>query len=633
VSLFEELKRRNVFRVAIAYAVVAWLVLQVADVVLNNIEAPDWIFQVLMLMFAIGLPLALVFAWVYEMTPDGIRRENDIDRSQSITPNTGRKLDRVISIALAVAVSYLLVDKLWLSAQDLGSTPPPVATDVAGELAPGPATATGVTDSGAESGVLSIAVLPFVNMSADADNEYFSDGISEELLNVLVKVSTLHVASRTSAFAYKDKDLPVSQIASELQVNHILEGSVRKAGNRVRITAQLIDGRSDRHLWSETYERELDDIFEIQEEISNAIVDALKIALDVNEVQAMERAQRPTDNLEAYEIFLQGRHLWRLRTAENIRSAIALFKKAVALDPQFAAAWESLAGATGSLSSWTQDPEEGTLDEAIVYARKALELDPTRAEARAIVGEYHGEHRQWAELMDEYRRVVADAPNSGMLHMWRGEILHNLGYTDAALDELLTAYELDPALGVVSNVMVYVSQGAGRYDLTLKHLGIARELGLEQTATRNAAPLFMMRGELEPLIEYYGWNEDDMPLCLRAIRDPAAEPELKAALLRLDLTSMEQLTAITGPLVTSLDLCYTRVGLDDEAVAMLGNIIRTQDWYVINKFWQRDEGTRRLRQNPHFKALVQEMGLVDYWREHGWPDLCRADGTDDFACD
>jgi hypothetical protein len=214
VSLFEELKRRNVFRVAIAYAVVAWLVLQVADVVLNNIEAPDWIFQVLMLMFAIGLPLALVFAWVYEMTPDGIRRENDIDRSQSITPNTGRKLDRVISIALAVAVSYLLVDKLWLSAQDLGSTPPPVATDVAGELAPGPATATGVTDSGAESGVLSIAVLPFVNMSADADNEYFSDGSSEERLNVRVRGSRLHVASRTSGFAALAPGLPVGPSAT-----------------------------------------------------------------------------------------------------------------------------------------------------------------------------------------------------------------------------------------------------------------------------------------------------------------------------------------------------------------------------------------------------------------------------------
>ena len=209
----------------------------------------------------IGFIPALIFAWAFEMTPEGIKREKDVDRTQSITPTTGRKLDRMIIGILAIAVAYLLLDKLVLQ------SPPPAPTEIAQSALSEP-------ESG-EASSQSIAVLPFVNMSADVENEYFSDGISEELLNVLVKVSTLHVASRTSAFAYKGKDLPISQIASELKVDNVLEGSVRKAGNRVRITAQLIDATTDRHIWSETYERERVDIFDIQEELSNNIVDAL----------------------------------------------------------------------------------------------------------------------------------------------------------------------------------------------------------------------------------------------------------------------------------------------------------------------------------------------------------------------
>jgi len=484
----------------------------------------------------------------------------------------------------------------------------------------------------AEPGTQSIAVLPFVNMSPDADNEYFSDGISEELLNVLVKVSALHVASRTSAFAYKDKDLPLTQIASELNVDHVLEGSVRKAGNRVRITAQLIDARNDRHLWSETYERELDDIFDIQEEISNAIVEQLKIALNVDQAQALSRAQRPTDNTEAYEAYLQGRHLWRLRGEPNIRAAIEQFKKAVEIDPQFAAAWESMAAATGSLASWSIVTNEEALDEAIVYARKALALDPKRAEARAIVAEYHGMHYQWVEMMREYDQVIADAPNNALLHQWRAEILDNLGYTQAALEEALAAYELDPAMPVVNNVLIYIGYSAGREDLVMKHWKIATELGLKAAADRNIAPLFLMRGEVAKLIDIQGWEAGEVPLCVRAFADPALVPELAAALKDLDTLSAEQTAPIIGT-INGLDQCYTLVGDDDGAVNMVEKAMREFNWYAVNTFWQPDEGTKRLRQHPRFRALMEEMGLVDYWRDNGWPDRCRAAGADDFACD
>ena len=270
MSFFEELKRRNVVRVAIAYGVAAWVLLQVADLVLENIEAPSWVIQAMMLTVFLGFIAAVVIAWAYEMTPEGIKREADVDRSQSVTGDTGRKLDRIIIAFLAVAVVYLVADKLWMTPKS--QLVEPVTTAVTSDK--DETSSTSAEGPVGDSDHQSIAVLPFVNMSADAENEYFSDGISEELLNVLVKVSSLRVASRTSTFAYKGKEISIGEIARQLQVDHILEGSVRKAGNRVRITAQLIDGRSDRHLWSETYERQLDDIFDIQEEISNAIVDS-----------------------------------------------------------------------------------------------------------------------------------------------------------------------------------------------------------------------------------------------------------------------------------------------------------------------------------------------------------------------
>ncbi|MDH4020499.1 MAG: hypothetical protein OEU84_12955, partial [Xanthomonadales bacterium] len=260
MSFFEELKRRNVFRVGIAYGVAAWVLLQVADLVLENINAPDWVIQAMMLMVALGFIAALVIAWAYEMTPEGIKKEADVDRSQSVTADTGRKMDRIIIGFLVDAVAVLLYR------QSGNSSPENEAANI-------PAEAGVVTqaDPALEPDRKSIAVLPFVNMSSDPEQEYFSDGLSEELLNRLAKNDQLHVAARTSAFQFKGQNLDISDIGRQLKVVHVLEGSVRKAGNRLRITAQLIQVDNGFHLWSETYEREMDDVFAIQDEIAVAI--------------------------------------------------------------------------------------------------------------------------------------------------------------------------------------------------------------------------------------------------------------------------------------------------------------------------------------------------------------------------
>ncbi len=301
MSLFQELKRRNVFRVGMAYALVAWVLLQIVDFVLEVISAPDWILQVFVLAAAVGLPVALIVSWVFEMTPEGIKRESEIDRSQSITPDTGRKLDRVIIAFLAAAVVILLADRFVSRPQPIADSPP---LAVSGELekqedSRGP----GVADT-----EKSIAVLPFVNMSPDPDQEFFSDGISEEILNLLVRLPGLKVAGRTSSFSFKDSGANLREIGEKLRVSHILEGSVRKSGDRVRITAQLIQVEDGFHLWSETYDRQLVDIFAVQDEISAAIANALAVQLALSGSNA-SRSNSTTTNIEAYETYLRSRSL------------------------------------------------------------------------------------------------------------------------------------------------------------------------------------------------------------------------------------------------------------------------------------------------------------------------------------
>jgi TolB-like protein len=254
MSLIDELRRRNVFRVAIAYVLLGWAVLQGADFLLDLAGAPEWVMRVFAIAGLVGFPFALFFAWAFELTPEGVKREKDLDRSQSIAPQTGKRLNRVIIGLLLLVIVLMAVERVFVVGEtDTDSAP------LATAAAP------------------SIAVLPFVNMSADPDNEYFSEGVAEEILNVLARIPELKVTARTSAFSYKGSEATVAQIARELGVNHVLEGSVRKAGSQVRVTAQLIEAGNDFHLWSETYDRELDDIFAIQDEIAQSIAEALRV--------------------------------------------------------------------------------------------------------------------------------------------------------------------------------------------------------------------------------------------------------------------------------------------------------------------------------------------------------------------
>ena len=312
MSIFNELNRRNVFRVSIAYIIVAWLLLQVSDTLVPALHLPDWFHSGVAFVLILGFPVAIIFAWAFEMTAEGLKREHEVDRSQSITHVTSRKLDFITIGVLVLALGYFAYDKLVLStARDAAlveATTQAAIERVAFEQ-----------ETYAES-ENSIAVLPFVNMSDDANNEYFSDGLSEELLNLLAKIPELRVIARTSSFAYKGKDVQIADVARELNVANVLEGSVRKAGSQVRITVQLIRASDSSHLWSETYDRTLDNIFVIQDEIAAAVVDKLKLTLFGEAPKVRE-----TDP-QAFALFLQARHHSNQSTTEQRKLAIRLYK-------------------------------------------------------------------------------------------------------------------------------------------------------------------------------------------------------------------------------------------------------------------------------------------------------------------
>ena len=341
MSFFEELKRRNVIRVAIAYGVASWFILQLADVVLENIGAPGWVMQTVMLVLAAGFPLAVIFAWAFEMTPEGIKKEKDVDRTQSITSTTGRKLDRMIIGILTVTVAYLLIDKLVL--QDSVPVPAETAQSV-------PVDTEAPVDTGP-----SVAVLPFVNMSGDADNEYFSDGLTETLLHMLAQLPELRVAARTSSFAFKGKDVGIEEISKTLGVAHILEGSVQKAGNRVRITAQLIRADDGFHVWSQNYDRTLEDIFAIQDEIAKDVAGVLDAKLLDGGVQF---GHIETSNVGAYDIYLRALEQQAISSYGSLSNAESLFKQAVGTDPDFIDAKLSLA------RNYHMQFQTGLIDEA-----------------------------------------------------------------------------------------------------------------------------------------------------------------------------------------------------------------------------------------------------------------------------
>jgi len=623
VSFFAELKRRNVIRVGIAYVIVAWLILQFADVVLNNIEAPHWVFQVIMLVLGIGLPLALFFAWAFELTPEGLKKEKDVDRSQSITPKTGKKLNNTILVLLALAVAYLMFDKFSAPAQPglMGSgTFTGTGTELTSEPAGSPVNVPDPINPATDEAEPSIAVLPFVNMSADPEQEYFSDGISEEILNVLVRVKGLKVASRTSSFTYKGENLDIPEIARQLKVSNIVEGSVRKSGNRVRITAQLINTSDDRHLWSDTFDRELTDIFAIQDEIANAIVNALKNELNIG-LDAV-KVESATDNLDAYDLYLKARGMFIAR--QNLDVANQLFTQATQLDPGFALAWEGLAASQWVSVSWLNGDGIDHAQLSISAAETALALDAGLSMPYAVIGMIRAQQEPHDFLIarENLDMALANDPKNTSAWLWSGIFYMGLGYADKAITDLQHCLDIDP--GYLNckqhQALAYLISGDSEHAMAIFSETIEANFHSYDGAF---VPLAVASGDrLLALYMANQWTADSYaPVIdwIEALENPDADHT--AQLHRFEhwaTENGEDIVDYTGTLLAFKAYDYFVKSNTMNASAF------AEAWVP---HWAE------FRQTTFFKQYVRNNGFLAYWREAGFPKQCRPLGEDDFECD
>ena len=449
-SLFAELKRRNVFKACIAYLALGWVVTQVTATVQPMLHLPEWIGPVVLWIGVIGFPFVVMFSWVYELTPEGLKRETEVDREASITHVTGRRLDRASIALLLLAIGLFAFDRL--APRRPASAPASPAT----ADSPAPATA---ARAAARDDTPSIAVLPFVNMSSDKEQEFFSDGIAEELLNLLAKIPQLHVAARTSSFSFKGKEVPIPEIARTLLVANVLEGSVRKSGDHLRITAQLVRASDGYHLWSETYDRKLDDIFKIQDEISAKVVEQLKVTL----LGAPPKA-RETDP-QAYALYLQARELGRQQKADAFKQSDALYRKVLAIDPRYAPAWAGLAENYYHEAQIGLLPNEEGFSRAREAAEKALSIDPDYAPAHARRGfvAMFGDDDLAGAAQHFAHALALDPANLDVLS-GAAVLLANLGRLDESLALQTIVVRRDPVNVSTLYNFGYYQRMSGRYD-------------------------------------------------------------------------------------------------------------------------------------------------------------------------
>jgi len=485
LSFFDELKRRNVFRVGAAYIVTSWLLIQVAETVFPLFGFDDTFARIIVIVLAIGIIPALTFAWAFELTPEGLKNEKEVDRSRSTTLQTSKNLDLMIILMLALALAYFALDKFVLS------TPrEALIAETARQEGRSEALIEAYGDN-------SIAVLPFADLSPQGDQRYFSDGISEELLNLLAKIPELRVISRSSAFSFRDKDVDIPTIARQLRVAHILEGSVRTAGGRVRITAQLIDARSDTHLWSQTFDRTLDNIFTIQDEIAAEVVEELKVTL----LGTAPRARQTVP--EAFTLFLQARYFLDQYTPESLEKAAELYQRALALDPEYPSALKGLAEVYANQAAMGLRPFEESIETVRELVNKAVFIDPQYADAHAGLGSlslyFDNDLRSAAR---HFQKAVELGPSQATIVGDAGMFALYLGRTNQAIKLIEYQVTLDPVSPTAHNQLASALRIAGRFDEAAAAYRTVLNLSPEHIAARYGLGIsLMLNGDFETALQ------------------------------------------------------------------------------------------------------------------------------------
>jgi TolB-like protein/tetratricopeptide (TPR) repeat protein len=584
-NFFAELKRRNVYKVAVAYAVVGWVIAQIATQIFPFLEIPNWVIRLVIVLIAIGFPIALVIAWAFEATPEGIKRTEVAD-AMPVSAAIGRKKHAwiyVVVIAGTISVTLFFLGRYTAGNKSVASAPNELPTK-------------------------SIAVLPFDNLSRDPDNAYFAEGVQDEILTRLAKVADLKVISRTSTQRFKSAPSDLREIAKQLGVMHIVEGSVQKANDQVRVNVQLINAVSDAHLWADTYDRKLVDIFSVESEIAKTIADTLQAKLSGSEKQMMAAA--PTTDTTAYELYHKGRSLWEKRSGDNIPKAIAYYEQAIARDPNYALAYAGLAKAYILLPFYTGADRLDSGSKAKDAALKALQLDPNLAEARAALGKIlFFREIDLAGAMREYKRAIELNPNDATAHHWFGnDTLAAIGRFEEAIAEGKRAIELDPLSTVINVDLGETFYYAHRYDEADRQM--RKSLEIDPTsfyAHYNLGIVLQLKGDLSGAIAEYEKAKQlgDNPLVSALCAQAKAHAGDKDAALRMlsEFDKMSQQREVVGYLRA---LLYLSLNNKDEALRWLEQGFEERDGSNIS--WIKvDPLLDPLRGEPRFEALVQKI--------------------------
>ncbi|PHS28544.1 MAG: hypothetical protein COA85_03665 [Robiginitomaculum sp.] len=622
-KILTELRRRNIFRVAGVYALVGWLLMQIVSVMTPALALPDWVDSFFAIVLLVGFPLAILLTWAFEMTPEGVKRTENVGTEKSVTAKPARTLDYIIVVGLVLVAGLVIWQgmrgPILRQAQDEGG----VATD---NITPHPELIEG--SEGAMSDQItdaaSIAVLPFVDLSPNKDQEYFSDGIAEEILNVLVRVEALSVASRTSSFQFKGRDIGIPEIAQVLKVRHVLEGSVRKAGDTLRITAQLIDTSNDRHLWSQTYDRPLtaENIFIIQDEIATAIVKALSDTLGMTDAVDIKVAA-PTENLTAYDLYLKARPLFQART--DLDKADALLIRALEQDPKFARAWEMRAAVQSLMNEYGYaDTTAAEADRrSIAFADRAIALVPKSATAIAVKAKIRMDANQTFRGTYDYEDIIADfkkaleiEPRNASALTWLGITYINIGADGLASQTFEKCMEYEPFYVpcAINNYTFWSARGGDKRVLNAFRDRLGKGGSDVEDAPYGALSrldeelAFMMAVNGSNL--FGGWRRSG---------------ELYQAYKNLDGDHQDLIR-------DALLFASQNPDRDQSIIAeLLTPIGYFENKGLVYDIW--DPVYKNYRQSPQFKTRIKKSAVYDYWREHGFPPQCKPVGKNDFVCD
>jgi serine/threonine-protein kinase len=577
-NFFAELKRRNVYKVAVVYAVLAWLLIQIASQVFPFFEIPNWAVRFVVLAIIIGFPIALILAWAFELTPEGVKRTEVADAAHE--RSRGAVWIYVVAIGAALSVGLFV----------LGHYMAPNKQSGLAEL-PGK----------------SLAVLPFANLSGNPENAYFAAGIQDEIITRLAKIGQLKVVSclTTQRFKSAPDDLPA--IARQLGVANVLQGSVQRTADAVRVNVQLVKAETDTHLWADTFDRKLTDVFQIESDIAKTIAEKLQAKLTGSEERAI--SVKPTANVEAHQLYLKGRYIWNRRTAENLKKALNYFEEAAQKDPDYALAYVGIADACGLFPVYGAGAPQEYLPRAKGAAEKALALDDSLAEAHASMGLVHYCYFNGMESAKEFERAIELNPNYATAHHWYGRLtLVMLGQLDRAMAETKRAYELDPVSSIIHSDLGGVNVAARRYDEAIRQLRGTVEIDPDFFwAYRWLGMALELKGDTQAAIAEYKkafeLNDDPAGLAFIAHAEATMGHQDEARKLLIQLVDAAKSRYVQP---YAFALTYLALGDKDQTLNWLEQGVRDRGATFL-QFIKTDAFFDPLRGDPRFEAIVQKV--------------------------